>query len=352
MCVCVYNKSGVACCRDPSQRPTAKELLRHPWLTSSTVEDRFSSKKKGLKAEVVQRIQRYGQSGLGRRSLLESLVEEMLQAPMDSTMAAAACPATGEVAMPECNAALGVLKKHLERSGDGQEIDYATMARMLRSLGYRLEESEIEHLMHVMDIGHSGNVSLSQFLASQMDWAALERNHREIFEEAAQRAFSNLDSDGDGLVSPDELCSALRAKIPSSDVPYAVEEVLSDVEERECARSCGSKLDIDGFLALLHFPSNDSLSTLDQYDSKLSRSGSSGSSLSSILAGLDRSLRDGSLHSSDEWLELEKTVKDRNLLHNTEEWKRLEESVKGAHTATNAAVLCDEGERHHASGHP
>ena len=326
------------CCRDPSKRPAAKELLQHPWLTGTTVKDRFSPKKKGLKAEVVQRIQRYGQSGLGRRSLLESLVEEMLQTPLASTVPTV-CPATGEVTVPECNLALDALKSHLESAGNGQAVDYPTMAKLLQRLGYRLEESEIEHLLQIMDIGHNGKVAVNQFLASQMDWDALERNHHEIFEEAAKRAFANLDVDGDGLVSPDELCNALRTKLPSTEVPYAVEEVLCEVEARECARDCG-KLDIQGFLSLLHCPSNDSLSALDQYDSKLSPSGSSHASLSSILAGLENSLRDGSLHNSNEWLELEKSVKDSNL-HNTEEWKRLEKSVKGAQTL--AALLREGG---------
>jgi hypothetical protein len=97
-----------------------------------------------------------------------------------------------------------------------------------------------------------------------------------------------------------------------------------------------------GFLALMHCPSYDSLSTLEQYDAKLSPSDSSNSSLGSILAGLDRSLRDGSLHSnSSEWLELEKSVKDNNL-HNTEEWKRLEKTVKSAQCAL--ALLRDKEE--------
>lgn len=42
-------------CRDPRQRPSAKEALKHPWLAGGTIADRY--KGKPLEQTVVQRIQ-------------------------------------------------------------------------------------------------------------------------------------------------------------------------------------------------------------------------------------------------------------------------------------------------------
>lgn len=313
-------------CRDPKERPTAKQALQHPWLQGGSVEDRFSTKSKGLKTEVVQRIQRYGQSTLVRRTLLEYLVDEMLAddtvPPPGSTY-----PANGTVTLPSCNLDLNALKKHLEVAGEGQPVDYATMERLLHKLGYRLHPEEVEHLMQAMDIGRSGRVTVSQFVASQIDWPAVERLHNELFAESARRAFSSLDIDGDGLITKDELCLVLQSHLATDDLQPAVEEALKEMELKGCSSGSGT-MDINGFMSLLHAPSYDSLLSLDQYDEKMSSCPSS-TSLDTLLADLESSIRDGSLHNTKEWQELEKSVKNGKL-HNTKEWQDLEKSVKGA----------------------
>uniref|UniRef100_A0A061R2T4 Calcium-dependent protein kinase n=2 Tax=Tetraselmis sp. GSL018 TaxID=582737 RepID=A0A061R2T4_9CHLO len=312
--------------KDPKDRPTAKEALKHPWLSGGSVEDRFSPKAKGLKSEVVQRIQRYGQSSVVKRTLLDSLVSEMLESNTEEVHKMCP-PSPGVVTTPDCNEALRSLKQHLELAGEGQPVDYATMERLLVTLGYRLHPEEVEHLMETMDVGRHGRVAISQFLASQMDWPAVQKYHKDCFQSAARRAFNNMDVDGDGVVSSDELCNVLRNRLPADEVAPAMEEAMREVETCGCATGSG-KVDFQGFMSLLKCGSQDSLMDLSMYDEKLSSCGSS-ASLDGLLAELERSIREGTLHNSDEWKELERTVKDRNL-HNTAEWKELERSVKGA----------------------
>ncbi len=61
--------------RDPAQRPTAKQALQHPWLFCE--ETMLPSKP--ISHTVVQRIQRYCQGNMVRRSILELIATELLE---------------------------------------------------------------------------------------------------------------------------------------------------------------------------------------------------------------------------------------------------------------------------------
>ena len=65
--------------KDPSNRPSAKEALRHPWLAGPGPEERGVGRALGL--AVVQRIQRYGASSLFKRSVLQHIAGELLSQP-------------------------------------------------------------------------------------------------------------------------------------------------------------------------------------------------------------------------------------------------------------------------------
>jgi hypothetical protein len=74
--------------KDPAQRPSAREALRHPWLQAAFHEGRA----RPLAATVVQRIQRFAQTDALRRTILELIAEELLKAaplrlsPLGSSM--------------------------------------------------------------------------------------------------------------------------------------------------------------------------------------------------------------------------------------------------------------------------
>lgn len=61
--------------KDPTQRPTAKQALKHPWLQGDA---RSRGEGKPLSKSVVQRIQRYAQGGVLKRTVLEAMAEELL----------------------------------------------------------------------------------------------------------------------------------------------------------------------------------------------------------------------------------------------------------------------------------
>jgi len=62
--------------KDPKDRPTAREAMRHPWIIPAF---HAGKKSKPLNATVVQRIQRYAQSNAVKRSILELIANELLK---------------------------------------------------------------------------------------------------------------------------------------------------------------------------------------------------------------------------------------------------------------------------------
>lgn len=61
--------------KDPDKRPTAKEALQHCWLQSSFHKD----KSRPLSSTVVQRIQRFAQTNLLKRTVFELIAAELLK---------------------------------------------------------------------------------------------------------------------------------------------------------------------------------------------------------------------------------------------------------------------------------
>jgi calcium-dependent protein kinase len=88
--------------------------------------------------------------------------------------------------------------------------------------GYKLESGEAERLLDQVDVGHTGHVAKGQLAASQIDWAALQRD-RERWLARVRRAFDEFDADHDGVCGWDEIVACLRAKLPLTEVcrqPY------------------------------------------------------------------------------------------------------------------------------------
>lgn len=137
------------------------------------------------------------------------------------------------------------------------------LAEGLHHLGYDLAPTEMAVLMDHLDLDADQRVKASEFIASQMDWGALQRSNRDLWLECARRAFADLDSNADGWVTAQELVSSLRKKLPEAEVDYAVEDALLEAGMAEA-----EDIDFEGFLNMLHVGSMESLDSLDQYDSR------------------------------------------------------------------------------------
>jgi len=223
--------------KDPTKRPTAKEALKHPWLRGR-IEDRSSGRP--LSLAVVQRIQRFSQASLFKRTILEMIAEELLaeQPCVEQDIAAGndgpACElgvdARPVISHPSASP-LGYLYGRL-RLVDRSLVDRAVLAEGLTEMGYKLTPEEVDNLLDQLDPGNTGHVAKSQLAASQMDWKALQENQTERWFQCARRAFADLDSDKDGLVSTEDMVALLRHKLPPAEVEQAVRQALVEAAHR------------------------------------------------------------------------------------------------------------------------
>lgn len=218
--------------KDPAKRPTAQQALKHPWL-SGTIKDRH--KGTPLSLAVVQRIQRFSQASVFKRSVLELIAEELMAEDVDDETEARAC-SLGEgsravITHPDASA-LEYLYDKLKLM-DRTVIDRRELAGGLAELGYRLSESEVGQLLDTLDSNHTGTIGKSQLSASQIDWKVLERNNTRRWVERARRVFSTLDVDGDGVLSAAEITSVLASKLPPAEVEGALRHAMMEASRRK-----------------------------------------------------------------------------------------------------------------------
>ncbi len=229
--------------KDPSKRPTAKEALKHPWLRGR-IEERSSGRP--LSLAVVQRIQRFSQASLFKRTILEMIAEELLsEEPTEDGIAdghdGPACELSDDarpVISHPSSSPLGYLYERL-RLVDRSLVDRAVLAEGLTEMGYKLTPEEVDNLLDQLDPGNTGHVAKSQLAASQMDWKALQENQTERWFRCARRAFADLDSDQDGLVSTEDMVALLRHKLPPAEVEQAVRQALVEAAQRREIKSDG-----------------------------------------------------------------------------------------------------------------
>lgn len=302
--------------KDASKRPTAKEALKHPWLKGH-VEDRRSGRQ--LSLAVVQRIQRYSQSSLFKRSVLELIAEELLteQEKTNSDGDEGSCklgPDARPVITDPNACALEYLYERL-RMTDRALIDRTALAEGLTEMGYKLTAPEVERLLDQLDSGKTGKVAKTQLAASQIDWGALQVNQTERWLHLARQAFAGLDSDRDGVVSTEDMLCLLRHKLTPAEVEIAVRQAMAEASKRRNSmpkqadensmpgingkdKSLKNGLNFRQFVRMLTVGSSDSL---DLYDDRfgspdkvpLTELATSPASYEKVNLLLNRSIRGG-----------------------------------------------------------
>ncbi len=269
--------------KDHSKRPTAKEALKHPWLRG-TIKDR--SKGSQISLAVVQRIQRYSQSSIFKRSVLELIAEDLLN---DIDESAPGCD-LGTDGRPLIEHPLASPLEYLYEKlciVDRSLVDRPVLAQGLRDMGYRLSDEEVDRLLDQLDVGLTGQVGKAQLAASQIDWRYMQENNTEKWLKHARRVFSDLDADKDGVLSSEDILALLKHKLPPSEVEGALSHALAEAARRretnepsqhgsvgddsshggsQVDRSLRDGMNFRQFIRMLHPGSYDSL---EMYDERL-----------------------------------------------------------------------------------
>lgn len=282
--------------KDPAKRPTAKQALKSAWLEGHSGE---RSSGKQLSFNVVQRLQRYSQSSVLKRTALQLIAEDMLSHAVQGRAQETVCPissAARPILTHPCDSPMQYLFKSMQfGSPDTSCVTRHQMTSKLQSLGHRLDANELDALMDSLDVGHSGSIGKAQLAASQIDWRQVQQNNMPGWLEAVRRCFAELDRDGDGIWSCHEILECLQSKLSPSEVESALQQAMQEAAKRDDSMHTG--LNFESFLTMLRSDSRDSL---EQYDDRL---GSSADGLCLLLDSRDSSCRSANAFSHSSSLE-------------------------------------------------
>jgi calcium-dependent protein kinase len=140
--------------QDHAKRPSAHEALKHPWLRGPGASERSHGRK--LAMGVVQRIQRYSQGSVFKRSVLDMIAEELMREGPETAERAVPIGAGAVPIITDPQASpLEYLYEHLSMT-DKALVDREEVADGLEQLGYRLTPEELERLLDQLDPGNTG----------------------------------------------------------------------------------------------------------------------------------------------------------------------------------------------------
>ncbi|KAF8398011.1 hypothetical protein HHK36_016937 [Tetracentron sinense] len=196
--------------RDPKKRPTAHEVLCHPWVQVDSV-----APDKPLDSAVLTRLKQFSAMNkikkIAIRVIAESLSEEEI-------------------------AGLKEMFMMIDADNSGQ-ITYEELKAGLERVGANLKESEINGLMQAADIDNSGTIDYGEFLA-----ATLHLN-KVVKEDHLYAAFSYFDKDGSGYITQDELHQACEE--------FGLENVQLEEVIREIDQDNDGRIDYNEFVAMM-----------------------------------------------------------------------------------------------------
>jgi len=200
----------------PSERPSAREALQHPWLAEQAPSPVV------LRREVLRSLHCYLGASRFRRAALQLMARELTPAEaqdLQETFLALDPCGRGTIRLHDLKRAIrGDGRAALGAShGNSAEMSPATPARQLR----RADSGAIGELCGMLDSNGDDRISCSDFLAATLDGGARARN-RDL---AMRATFSRLDADRSGSIGADDL----RTVFGDTFEGAGVEELMAEV---------------------------------------------------------------------------------------------------------------------------
>ncbi|XP_078442362.1 calcium-dependent protein kinase 26-like [Wolffia australiana] len=194
----------------PADRPTAHEVLCHPWICDYGV-----APDQALDPAVLSRLKHFSAMNklkkLALRVIAESLSEEEI-------------------------AGLKEMFRAMDTDNSGA-ITFDELKAGLKRYGSTLKESEIRDLMDACDVDNSGTIDYGEFIAATLHLNKLER------EEHLVAAFSYFDKDASGYITVDELQQACKEH---NMTDFPIEDIIKEVDQDNDGR-----IDYGEFVAMM-----------------------------------------------------------------------------------------------------
>lgn len=163
--------------QDPTKRANAAQVLKHDWLVKEGVALDIT-----LDSVVLKRLRQFAQMNKLKKMCLMVI---------------------GQHLSPDEIAGLKELFKSIDADNSGT-ITVEELRKALAQWGHKISDVELSQLMAIADVDGDGLIDYNEFVAATMHLSKLEK------EELLQKAFRQLDKDGSGSISLDELAEALK----------------------------------------------------------------------------------------------------------------------------------------------
>ncbi|KAL0008193.1 hypothetical protein SO802_009695 [Lithocarpus litseifolius] len=196
--------------RDPRRRPTAHDVLCHPWVQIDGV-----APDKPLDSAVLSRLKQFSAMNKLKKMALKVIAESLSEEEI---------------------AGLKEMFKMIDTDNSGQ-ITYEELKAGLKRVGANLKESEIYDLMHAADIDNSGTIDYGEFIAATLHLNKIER------EDHLFAAFSYFDKDGSGFITADEIQKACEE--------FGIEDVRLEDLIQEVDQDNDGTIDYNEFVAMM-----------------------------------------------------------------------------------------------------
>lgn len=181
---------------DFSRRTPAKELLEHKWFQVAA-----TAPAAALGAHMVKRLRAF--AGMSRMKRLALVVLARTLTDNDVKR-------------------LRELFAAMDTNQDGR-IDSGDLHNALAKVGAAIDESEMQELFRASDIDGTGQIDYEEFIAAMLDSNRVGRRA-----EAVRRSFEELDRDGDGFISPEDLVKVMPRGSSIEVARQMVQEVDKD----------------------------------------------------------------------------------------------------------------------------
>lgn len=218
--------------RDQMRRPTAQQLLSHPWLVEQDAGLAMGVDPMGR--TLVQRLQRFGTYGRLKRMALRAITPFIVN---DDRLVAALRQTFQVLDVDNCGT-----------------LTYKDTASVLKRGCSNLSEGEVRQLVGQLDVDDHGRVDYEGWLTAMVDWRAVEESHE--WSQWVRRVFETLTQEGGRCLSTKELEGMLCTN--NKCVPDTVHAAL-----REAGHCPGTGISSVEFADLLHTSQDDRLELFD-----------------------------------------------------------------------------------------
>ncbi|KAG2436595.1 hypothetical protein HYH02_011532 [Chlamydomonas schloesseri] len=185
---------------DITKRATAKQLLQHRWFQVAA-----TAPAAALGAHMVKRLRAF--AGMSRMKRLALVVLARTLTDNDVKR-------------------LRELFVAMDTNNDGR-IDSNDLHKALEKVGAAIDESEMQDLFHASDIDGSGQIDYEEFIAAMLDSNRVARR-----KEAVRKSFEELDKDGDGFITAEDLVKVM----PRGSSIELAREMVNEVDKNNDGR--------------------------------------------------------------------------------------------------------------------